>query len=53
LAVAETGVEGARAVGPEGDHPACTERRNDVEEGWGNRPGRASEIPWAARGQRP
>ncbi|MNW13151.1 hypothetical protein D3C71_2110180 [compost metagenome] len=35
----DRGVQGARAAGPEGDHPACTERRNDVEEGWGYRPG--------------
>ena len=34
----------------EGDHPACTERRNDVEEGWGNHPWRASAIPCAAPG---
>ncbi len=34
----------------EGDHPACTERRNEVEEGRGNRPGRASAVPCAAPG---
>jgi len=34
----------------EGHHPACTERRNEVEEGWGNDPGRALAVPCAAPG---
>ncbi|APH59390.1 Hypothetical protein GbCGDNIH7_8338 [Granulibacter bethesdensis] len=41
-------MQGARAGGTGGDPPACTERRNNVEEGRGYRPARASAIPCAA-----
>lgn len=40
-------LEGVRCKGDRdgGDHPACTARRNEMEEGRGNRPGGASAIP--------
>ena len=55
LPVGETG--GARCKGGRdgGDHPACTSPGRGVRgaEGWGDRPGRASAIPCAARGAAP
>jgi hypothetical protein len=47
------GVQGARAAGPEGGHPACTQRRDDVEEGRGHRSGRALAAPCTAQGAAP